>query len=136
MLSTNQLIDAAKARQGISSDYKLGVVLGLTDSAIPNYRKGRSSPKDEIASTMADLAGLDRGYVLSCLHAERATNSETRLVWEGIAERLQKAGVAAAVILSMGFWGGGPDGGAMAAEPQALHADAGNRVCIMLNNKD
>lgn len=131
MHTTQQLLDAAKARQGLPSDYKLGVTLGLTDSALSNYRKGRSHPDDLVGAKLADLAGLDAGYVLSCLHAERAKNDETRAVWTGIAERLQRAGVAAAVILSLGFWTGGPDGGALASETQPSQAASAGPLCIM-----
>ena len=100
MHSTHQLLDAAKARSGLPSDYKLGIALGLTsDSAVTHYRKGRSHPDDKVGRRLAELAGLDEGYVLACLHAERAKDEESRQAWQRIAKRLE--GVAAALVLAI-----------------------------------
>lgn len=131
MLSTNQLLDRAKELHGIPSDYKLAQVLGVAKSAVNNYRVCRSHPDDRVVARLAELTELDAGDIAVWMQFERARDDQARALWRKIAERLQQGAVAAAVILSLGFWGGGPDGGAMAAEPQALHADGGNRVCIM-----
>lgn len=130
MHSTHQLLDAAKARAGLQSDYKLGIALGLTsDSAVTHYRKGRSHPDDKTGRRLADLAGLDEGYVLACLHAERAKDEDSRQAWQRIAKRLE--GIAAALLLAVlaNLFGVTFDQGAMAKTPapspasqQAPHA--------------
>lgn len=130
MNSTSRLLDAAKSRQAIPSDYKLGVTLGLSDSAITNYRKGRSKPDDVVAQRLAELAGLDPAIVVAQLHAERAQTDDTRKLWETIAKRLKgtaHAALATCVILSM--TSGWPDGTARAA----TRADAGSSSagCIL-----
>ena len=99
MHSTHELLEAAKHHSGLATDYKLGIVLGLSNSAVTNYRKGRSHPDDNVGRRLADLAGLDEGYVLACLHAERAKDEESRQAWQRIAKRLE--GIAAALILAI-----------------------------------
>ncbi|WP_290866713.1 hypothetical protein [Aquabacterium sp.] len=79
MLTTAKLLDAAKRAQGITSEYRLARVLGVTDSALWNYRHGRT-PDDERALKIAALAGLDARYVLVCLAAERAKDDASRAV--------------------------------------------------------
>lgn len=112
MLTTHTLLDLAKQRNGIASDYKLGLVLDVVPSAVKNYRKGRSHPDDLVAQRLADLCDLDRGMVVASIHAQRAANEDTRALWRSIADRLQQAGAAAlAVILSVGLTAS-PDAGA------------------------
>lgn len=99
MHSTHELLEAAKRHSGLATDYKLGMVLGLSNSAVTNYRKGRSHPDDNVGRRLAELAGLDEGYVLACLHAERSKDEESRQAWQRIAKRLE--GVAAALVLAI-----------------------------------
>ena len=55
MQTTKQLLDRAKKVQGIESDYKLAQVLGVVNSAVTNYRAGRSHPDDAVAAVMMAL---------------------------------------------------------------------------------
>lgn len=128
MHTTDQLLDAAKAAAGVSSDYKLGLLLKLSsDSAVSNYRKGRSVPDDVVAERIATLAGLDVHYVLACVHSQRAKDAHTAAVWRGLADRLAKATTAAAVFaVALGITGT-PD--ARAAQPSQAPTTAG--LCIM-----
>jgi len=128
--TTGEILDLAKQASGAPSDYKLALMLGIEPSTIGHYRKGRSRPDDDIAQRLADMANLDRGYVVACIHAERAGTATARELWERVAARLRpdaqpimgKHGVqgtlaiVAAVILSLLYGvGGGPDGGALSA---------------------
>lgn len=135
MHTTHQLLDAAKDRLSVSSDYKLAQALGIAQARISGYRIGKSFPDDAVAQVIADAAGLDRGYVVACIHAERAANEETRSLWQGIAARLQAAAaVFAAVILSAGLVAS-PDASAMVRAPSQGGQDAAwsvyyvNRLC-------
>lgn len=130
MRDTAQLLDAAKARHSIPSDYKLAEALGVSRMLVSGYRKGKSRPDDLIAQRLADLAGLDRDVVVAELHAQRAQTPEERALWEGIAKRLQKAGLAMVAVILSAFVSGGPDGGAMAAELQSspVAVNAGSTV--------
>lgn len=131
MHTTDQLLDAAKSAAGVTSDYKLGLLLKLSsDSAISNYRKGRSVPDDAVAERIADLAGLDVHYVLACVHSQRAKDAHTAAVWRGLADRLKKAGAtgaAAAVLLGLVGVTGSPDAHASQRSPASIAAG----LCIM-----
>lgn len=129
MHTTQSLLDLAKANSGIPSDYKLGLILGLTTSAISNYRNARSKPDDLVGSRLAELAGLDAGYVLACLHAERAQEGAARSVWASVASRLAQAGSAAA--LGAVLVVGSPD--AMACTPASSSSAAGAGLYLMSN---
>lgn len=115
MHTTADLLDGVKARHALPSDYRLARFLGVTDNTMYNYRHGKSRPDDRVAMKLAELLELEPSYVLTCLAAERAPDETIRQVWTQLADRLQRAGVALAVILSLGFWTGGPDGGALAS---------------------
>lgn len=119
--TTIDLLDAAKARQGVSSDYKLALLLHVKPSAVGNYRHGRSHPDDEICGRLADLAGLDRGYVVACVHATRALGCSPRTyeVWFNVAGRLRASGSALLVTVSLGAFSGTSDGGALASTTDA-----------------
>lgn len=112
-MNTQQLLDAAKSAQGLPSDYALAARMGISRSGVSGYRNGRTRPDDEMAARLAALAGLDPDATVASMHAERAPSEPERQRWERIAERLQRGAVAASVILSLGFWSGGPDGGAL-----------------------
>lgn len=99
MLTTNQLLDRIKSSHQAPSDYRLAKIVGIDQSGIRNYRSGRSRPDDVIASRLAVLADLDPGYVVACIHAERAQDDQTRTLWTGIADRLQRSGLAALAAL-------------------------------------
>lgn len=120
MLTTATLIDAAKKAQGLPSNGRLALVLGVPDKTVQRWNTGKNQPDDAHAIRLASLAGLDPAEVLAALAWERSTG-ETRRVWETVAKRaaqhVRQAGAAVlAVILSL-WIGGGPDGSAMAATP-------------------
>lgn len=119
MHDTGSLLDAAKSRQAIPSDYKLAKALGVSQARISGYRIGKSRPDDLTARKIAELADLDEGYVVACLHAERAQNEEARGLWEGIAKRLERAGLAAVTAVFALLFFGNPDAGALAKSPDS-----------------
>lgn len=90
MLTTALLLDAAKRAQGITSDYRLCRVLGVTDHTLYNYRHGRT-PADEQAARLAQMAGLHAGFVLCCLGAERAKDDALRAIFLDAAATISAA---------------------------------------------
>ncbi|MEN9924378.1 MAG: hypothetical protein RL268_504 [Pseudomonadota bacterium] len=114
MLSTRDLLAAVKASQGLPSNYALARFLKVTDVTVANWHHGRTCPDDEMGAKLAALAGLDEGFVVASMHAERAQNEGARQVWQRIAQRLQAAAaILAAVIVSLV---------AVLAPPGAAHA--------------
>lgn len=88
MLTTAALMAAAKQANGIPSNYRLARVIGASDNTLFRWNTGRGVPDDEHAVKLADLAGLDRGYVIAAMRALREPNPELRAIWAHMAERL------------------------------------------------
>lgn len=91
MQSTKQLLDKAKKAQGIESDYKLAQALGVVQTAVTNWRSGRSHPDDVRAAQLAEMAGQDPSSVIAELHAARAKTPEVRALWLRMAQQLRHA---------------------------------------------
>lgn len=129
-MNTIQLLDAIRERRNLPSDYAAAALLGLTRSQVSKYRNGKDFMGDEVVQRAAELIGADPAIAMAGVHAERATDPQTRKVWVSIAERLERAGVAALLVLLGVTFTGGPDAGAMAAERPAL-ADGSSGLKIM-----
>lgn len=90
-MSTLDYLDEAKARLGLPSDYALSKALGLTTSAISNYRKGRSRIDDDVALKLAALTGRDPLEVIAAANMERAKTPEMAAIWKGLMEKISKS---------------------------------------------
>lgn len=123
------VLDQARDRHSLKSDYKLALFLGVTDGSIRNFRHGRSLPDERICKLLAEAAGIDPLILAAQVQAQRSKTDDARSLWEAIAERLQMAGAHAlaavfAVLLAMGF--GAQD--ARAAGPADVHDPAAQGV--------
>lgn len=101
MFSVANLLDRAKSRAGIESDYRLAKVIGITHSVVSSYRMQKSMPNDKILAQICALSGDDVGVIAAQIQAERAQSEEGRGMWLTIAKRLQ--GAATTAILSVCF---------------------------------
>jgi transcriptional regulator with XRE-family HTH domain len=135
MFDTGALLDAAKSRHSLPSDYALAKTLGVGQSLLSGYRAGRSRPDDAIARRLAELAGLDADIVVVELAAERAQTDEARALWLRVAERLKKgAGTTLAAAVFSTFFTGNPDGTALAkARAGADSADSQARASQVIH---
>ena len=88
MLSTIELIDLAKHRQGDVTDYRISKLLGLRPSHVSGYRSGRSLPSNPIAMRLGELAGVDPVEAATVVNLERATTPEDREFWESVLSRV------------------------------------------------
>lgn len=104
MITTNELIESAKSNSGISSYYRLARVIDISDQSLTEWRKGKT-PNDEHAAKLAEMAGLDTGFVLACMAAERAKDDSLKSVWANIAKRLETA-LPAVFLLILSMLGG------------------------------
>lgn len=101
MFSVANLLDRAKAKANIESDYRLGKVIGITHGATTNYRTGKTMPNDKILAQLCALSGDDVAVVAAQVQAERAQSPEGKTMWLMIAKRL--SGQASTAILSVLF---------------------------------
>jgi len=75
--------------QGIAKNSAdLAKQLGVSRSALSEWRAGRNSPNDEQAVRLAGLLGKEAGELLAECGAARAKTPETRQAWERIAARM------------------------------------------------
>ena len=100
MRTTNELLDAVKARHQIGSDYRLAQVLQCQKSAISGYRAGRSRLDESMCLKVAELLQEPAGAILAEVAAERAKRPDIKKAWQRAAAALA---TAATVLIFMGF---------------------------------
>ena len=115
MLTTFDLLSAAKANSGIPSNYRLARILDVPDNTVVRRNNGRNKPDDEMVRRLAELAGLDPAPVVTAIRAERAAPGPMRDLWSGMAAMLSKASATAA--LAVVAVTGSPDAGAWVSSP-------------------
>jgi len=130
MQTVDQLLDAIKVRHKIVSDYKLAQFLGMTDSAIRNYRHKRSLPDEVACVKIAQALDLDGDVLAAQIQAQRARDVETKDFWRRLAVRLQTGAVHASVMMALAMIsiaGYAPNAEATALSP----AQKQGVVCIL-----
>lgn len=85
--TVDELLDAIKSRFDCPSERKLAQLMEWEQSALRNYRKGRSSPNNAVALEIARKLDLDEGFVLAICHAEREQDAHTKEVWLYMAKQ-------------------------------------------------
>jgi transcriptional regulator with XRE-family HTH domain len=98
--NVSALLDKAKVIHGLSSDYKLALVMGVQQTSLANYRTGKTLPDARVISKICELTGDDPEILAAEIEAERAKTPEARALWRSVVERLSmtaRQGVAAGV---------------------------------------
>lgn len=101
MKTVDELLDAVKAKHKIGSDYKLAQFLGMTDSAIRNYRHKRSMPDEVACVKIANALDMDGDVLAAQMQSQRARDEETKTFWRRLAMRLEGGMVHAALMLCL-----------------------------------
>ena len=70
------LLDAAKQAHGIRSDYALAQRLGVTRSAVSNYRRGVAFPDLTTTYALAKLAGSSPAEAVLGVNLDRAAGGK------------------------------------------------------------
>jgi len=139
-MKTIDFLDQLKAVHNLPSDYAISQRLGLSRQQVSKYRSGREAMSDEIALEVASMLDIDPGYVVACMHAERARDAGVRSVWEHVADKMSKMAHAGALgvvaFLASLFIGGGPDGAAMAKTLDASPAVTSVSGCALCKYED
>lgn len=110
-----------------ASDYRLAALLGVKKQTVSRYRNDKGVLDDAVALRIADLLQIERGLVLTWVHAERALRLEQRDVFSALEQLAAR--IAAGVLLAAGA--------ATVAPSPAQAGESGARpaVCIMLNRR-
>ena len=101
MFSIANLLDAAKARASIDSDYQLAKVIGISHQAMTHYRMDRTLPNEKVIAQLCALSGDDPGVIAAQIQAARSKTPEAKSLWLMVAARMQ--GAATTAILSVCF---------------------------------
>ncbi len=99
MNATDRLLDAAKQKLGITSDYALAKHWNLTTQRISLWRRGDSGLSDERGIEIASILGVDPAPILIELQAERARKSKHYAVADVLDGLLRKLGTGATALL-------------------------------------
>ena len=94
-----ELIDRAKAKGQIESDYRLAKVLGITQASVSTWRMGKSLPNEKVIQQLTALSGDDPDLIAAQIQAERSKDPEAKTLWLRVAARM--AGGAQTAILSV-----------------------------------
>lgn len=93
MFSVADLLSRAKANANIESDYRLAKVLRINQSALSNYKAGRSFPEPVILEALCALSGDDVAAVFVAVQAAKAHDETTRTIWEKVAKRMANTAI-------------------------------------------
>jgi predicted transcriptional regulator len=86
-MNTLEFLEAVKEKRGITSDYALAKVLGITQAGVSSYRTGKSGLSDDVALTVAEILQLHPMQVIASANAERAKTPEQKARWMGLMEK-------------------------------------------------
>ena len=89
MRTTVQLLDLVKKRLGGISDYKAAAALDVKTATVSLWRTGKSAMGEANALRVAKTLGIDAGYVLACVQAERAKSDQVRAAWKRVAKHFK-----------------------------------------------
>lgn len=108
MRTTNDFLDGIMQKHGLTTDYQLHKLLGVTKQTIYRYRANRGSFDEDVAIRAANLLEIDPMYVLACVAGERTRHESARELWLKFAEKMKPAAVLAVVAFAlMQFASGG-----------------------------
>jgi hypothetical protein len=105
-LTLDDLLERAKHRANIESDYALAKAMGIDRRIISDWRNGRKHPNNEECVQLATLAALDEMQVIAAINLQFATNEKKKDFWKhyiesrGATAILMMAGLALAITLA------------------------------------
>jgi len=132
-MRTPELLDAARSRAGIPSDYALAARLGVTRASVSGWRRGKQVPDAGHVFELANLAGLDGVTVWAEIELQRAELAQLPLnvaAWRSLLQRLGGAAAAVAMVAGLGV---APS--PSQAAPDQSRVNPGDRLYIMLTCK-
>lgn len=101
MVNIASLLDKAKVIHSLKSDYKLALVMGVSQTSLIHYRQGKTLPDERVITKICGLTGDDPDLLMAEIEAHRAKTDEARAIWQSIAKRLAAAAAAGIVSASV-----------------------------------
>ena len=95
-MNTAELIEKAKARNGIKSLSGIAEAIGVNQSSLSLLKSGKSELSDDTYVKLAKLAGVDPVQVLIEKHARKA-GPEAAPLWKQIQKHLPKSAAVAVI---------------------------------------
>jgi transcriptional regulator with XRE-family HTH domain len=84
-MEIQELLDKAKKRAGLNSDYALAQSLGFTKQAISKWRNDLGAPDAEGALKLAGLAGIEPVAALAVCELAKTRDPDKTAFWKTIA---------------------------------------------------
>ena len=88
MSQTQNLLDIAKRKRNLTTDYELAKALGWPTSQVSGYRTAGRGLADEQAMELAEFANLDPSEVLLSIHADRTKSPRAKKALLNALERI------------------------------------------------
>jgi len=114
-MKLSSLMDAAKARLNVETDYGLAKRLKTPTGHIAEMRSGKRGAPLDVAYKMAIILELDPAQVVAELEAEREKNPERQAFWRSFLSRAAMVAATLACTLAWSF-----SSGLMAAQVAAF----------------
>jgi len=96
-----ELIEKAKSRSNLPSNYALAKALGIPQNYIIGWVKGNRHPSTEEAIQLATLAGLDEMQVIATINIETAKNPKKKEFWKHYIESRGITAVVSMIALGL-----------------------------------
>lgn len=84
-MKIGEILDRAKDATAATSDGDLSKHLGLSRTAVSNYRRGVSLPDTVTCERLAGITGIPLARVLGIVGEARAISREEKAVWRKLA---------------------------------------------------
>ena len=101
-MKAHEWIDRLKVTKGISSDYAVAKILGISTAAICKIKQTESTFSDETSMKVALLLDMDPLIVLSDQAAERSKNDQVKKAWSQLLDTLKGKSLALAAAAADG----------------------------------
>lgn len=105
-MKTAEYLDAVKAKLNLETDYKVAKALGVPDSLMSKYRRGKSVPGPLTGFKIAEILGDQPAAVIADLERERAEKMEKSgdvSEWDGLIKKIGGGVASILLVASMGL---------------------------------
>lgn len=96
-----KVIDEAKAKLGVESDYALAKETGILKQRISAYRNGSQTPDAYACARLAEILGIDPFELLAQVEAATEKNEARRTYWRAVAAKMAAGTVAGFFVIAL-----------------------------------